>query len=43
KNHGLVATGENLLEATLLAEFVEETAKTQFISRVLGNIKDLQH
>lgn len=43
KNHGLVATGENLLEATLLAEFVEETAKTQFISRVLGNMKDLQH
>ncbi len=40
KNHGLVATGKNLLEATLLAEFVEETAKTQFISRVLGNAKD---
>ena len=39
KNHGLVATGENLFEAALLAEFVEETAKTQFISRVLGNME----
>jgi len=39
KNHGIVATGKNLFEATLLAEFVEETAKTQFISRVLGNIE----
>ncbi|HOI40510.1 MAG TPA: class II aldolase/adducin family protein [Methanobacterium sp.] len=39
KNHGIVATGKNLFEATLLAEFVEDTAKTQFISRVLGNIE----
>ncbi len=39
KNHGLVATGKNLFEAALLAEFVEETAKTQFIARVLGNME----
>jgi Ribulose-5-phosphate 4-epimerase and related epimerases and aldolases len=37
ENHGVVATGENLKEAALLAEFVEETAKTQFVSRVLSN------
>jgi L-fuculose-phosphate aldolase len=39
KNHGLVTTGKNLFEAALLAEFVEETAKTQFIARVLDNIE----
>lgn len=39
KNHGVVATGKNLFEAALLAEFVETTAKTQFVSRVLGNIE----
>ncbi|NYB52693.1 MAG: class II aldolase/adducin family protein [Methanobacteriaceae archaeon] len=38
KNHGLVAIGKNLFEATLLAEFVEETAKTQFVSCVLGSM-----
>ncbi|BDZ67261.1 class II aldolase/adducin family protein [Methanobacterium ferruginis] len=36
KNHGVVATGKNLFEAGLLAEFVEETAKTQFIARTLA-------
>jgi L-fuculose-phosphate aldolase len=39
ENHGVVATGENLKEASLLAEFVEETAKIQFIARVLNNIE----
>lgn len=39
KNHGVVATGKNLFEAALLAEFVETTAKTQFVSRALGNIE----
>lgn len=39
ENHGVVATGENLFEATLLAEFVEETAKTQFVARVLSNME----
>ena len=35
KNHGMVALGENLDEATLLAEFVEESAKIQFIKKIL--------
>ncbi|WP_321423003.1 class II aldolase/adducin family protein [uncultured Methanobacterium sp.] len=39
ENHGVVATGENLSEAALLAEFVEETAKTQFVARVLSNME----
>jgi L-fuculose-phosphate aldolase len=39
ENHGVVATGENLSEASLLAEFVEETAKTQFVARILSNIE----
>lgn len=39
ERHGVVATGENLTDALLLAEFVEETAKIQYISRVLSNIK----
>lgn len=32
KNHGIVATGVNPQEAAFLAEFVEESAKTQFIT-----------
>jgi L-fuculose-phosphate aldolase len=39
RNHGVVATGSNLFEAALLAEFVEEVAKTQFISRVLSDME----
>ena len=39
ENHGVVATGENLTDASLLAEFVEETAKIQFITRVLSNME----
>lgn len=35
KNHGVVAAGVNLDEATLLAEFIEDIAKTQFIAHVL--------
>ncbi len=35
KNHGMVALGENLDEATLLAEFIEESAKIQFIKKIL--------
>jgi L-fuculose-phosphate aldolase len=37
KDHGLVALGENLDEATLLAEFIEESAKIQFVKRVLSD------
>jgi L-fuculose-phosphate aldolase len=36
KDHGLIALGENLDEATLLAEFIEESAKIQFVKRVLN-------
>jgi L-fuculose-phosphate aldolase len=39
ENHGVVATGKNLSEASLLAEFVEETAKTQFVARILSNME----
>ena len=35
KNHGILATGPNIEEACLLAEFVEEIAKTQFVTHVL--------
>jgi L-fuculose-phosphate aldolase len=35
KNHGLVAVGEDVGAAAALAEFVEEIAKTQFVSHVL--------
>ena len=35
KDHGVVALGKNLDEASLLAEFVEESAKTQFIKQIL--------
>ncbi len=37
KNHGLVAAGFNLEEAALLAEFIENVAKTQFISHTLNS------
>jgi L-fuculose-phosphate aldolase len=36
KNHGILATGSNLEEACLLAEFIEDIAKTQFISHTLN-------
>jgi L-fuculose-phosphate aldolase len=35
KDHGVVAAGVNLSEATLLAEFIEDIAKTQFIAHIL--------
>jgi L-fuculose-phosphate aldolase len=35
KNHGVVALGENLEDATILAEFVEESAKIQFVKKIL--------
>lgn len=36
KNHGVVAAGPTLDEAVLLAEFIEDIAKTQFIAHVLS-------
>lgn len=37
KNHGVVACGENLDEAALLTEFVEESAKIQFVTSLLNH------
>jgi L-fuculose-phosphate aldolase len=39
KNHGVISVGENLEEAFSLADFVEEIAKTQFITHTLNLIK----
>lgn len=36
KNHGVVAAGVNLDEAALLAEFIEDIAKTQTIAHLLS-------
>ena len=40
KNHGVICVSDNLKEAMLLAVFVEETAKTQFITLMLNSVKD---
>ena len=40
KNHGVVCVSDELKEAMLLAVFVEETAKTQFISLMLNSTED---
>ena len=39
KNHGVIATGETVNEAATLVEFVEEIAKTQFVTHVLNSIE----
>lgn len=36
KNHGVVCVGKDISEATLLCEYIEEIAKTQFITSVLN-------
>ena len=36
KGHGVVTTGPSIDEASILAEFVEETAKIQFVARMLS-------
>ena len=36
KNHGLISVGKNIDEATLLCEYVEGIAKTQYITHVLN-------
>jgi len=38
KSHGVVAIGENLDEAALLAEFIEESAKIQFVKKFLNGV-----
>ena len=40
KNHGVICVADTLKEAKLLAVFVEETAKTQFISIMLNSVED---
>ena len=40
KNHGVICVGDNLKEAKLLAVFVEETAKTQFVTYMLNSAED---
>ena len=40
KNHGVICVNENLQEAKLLAVFVEETAKTQFVTYMLDSVED---
>lgn len=41
KNHGVVCVGKSLGEAESLAGFVEETAKTQFITYMLNSVEDV--
>ena len=41
KNHGVICVADSLQEAKLLAVFVEETAKTQFISYMLNSAEDI--
>ena len=41
KNHGVICVGKNLKEAESLAIFVEESAKTQFISLMLNSVEDI--
>lgn len=41
KHHGILAVGDNLKEAYLLAAFIEDTAKTQYISYMLNLAEDL--
>lgn len=40
KNHGVICVGENLKEAESLAVFVEESAKTQFVTYMLNSVED---
>ena len=40
KNHGVVCVGDDLKEAKLLAIFVEEIAKIQFITHMLNSAED---
>jgi L-fuculose-phosphate aldolase len=39
ENHGVVCAGEGLRDALLLAEFIEESARTQFIAETLKSMK----
>lgn len=39
KNHGVICVSDNLKEAKLLAIFVEENAKTQFVTHMLNSVE----
>lgn len=41
KKHGVLCVGDSLVEAASLAGFVEETAKTQFVSFMLNSVEDI--
>ena len=41
KNHGVICVSNELKEAMLLAVFVEETAKTQFVTYMLNSVEDI--
>ena len=41
KNHGVICVSDNLKEAMLLAVFVEESAKTQFVTIMLNSVEDI--
>lgn len=41
KNHGVICVSENLKEAQSLAVFVEDSAKTQFVTLMLNSVEDI--
>lgn len=41
KHHGIVTVSDNIYEAASLAAFIEDTAKTQFISHMLSLTEDI--
>lgn len=41
KHHGIISLGENITEASLLASFIEDTAKTQFVAHMLNLTDDV--
>ena len=41
KNHGVICVSDNLKEAESLAVFIEESAKTQFITFMLNSVEDI--
>lgn len=41
KNHGVICVSKNLKEAESLAIFIEESAKTQFITYMLNSAEDI--
>ena len=42
KKHGVLCVGKNLKETESLANFIEEAAKTKFISIMLNSVKDIK-